>query len=341
MTKLEKMILDAVPVFALLVFLLGAASVLMLRPTVVIVTDDYFSALYGVRREHLKRIEMSAQMFRLVKLARVADEAETDAVVYAVRRAARNAKAAIFPYRYYEAALRYADSAPQTVPIVLLGLNHVPDAASRPEDGEEGARTGIVYVRQDEEADFYRAGRIAAILSTRDNKGALVPDTNMTVLAISHEQNGADTEAVFQQGLRDGGSGAACVWRRAGDSYPEDGLSCMVIWGPASGLLYNSLETVTPSVVFSWIDPAFTSANVKVVIDDSPLQLAPAVTAAVTGRTRAQLLRGEDADIRLPSTFKAMSMRSGHPLNAVRLNAAVMTRMPRAAVGTDAEQPAE
>jgi hypothetical protein len=106
-------------------------------------------------------------------------------------------------------------------------------------------------------------------------------------------------------------------------------------------MLYSSLETVIPAVVFSWIDPAFTSANVKAVIDDSPLQLAPAVTSAVTGRLRAQLLRGEDADIRLPSTFKAMSMRSGHPLNAVRLNAAALARPPRAAAVSDTEQSAE
>lgn len=335
------MILDAVPVFAVIVFLLGAASVLMLRPTVVVVTDDYFSAMYGVRREHLKRVEMSARMFRLVKFVRMAEGVETDAVVYAVRNAARNAKAAVFPYRYHDAAVRYADSAPKAVPVVLLGLNPVPPAPAPAADGEEGVRTGIVYVRQDEEADFYRAGRVAAILSARDGKGAPVPDTNMTVLAISRELNGADTEAVFQRGLRDGGSGAACVFRRSGDSYPQDELSCAVIWGPASGLLHDSLETVTPTVVFSWVDPAFTSANVKVVIDDSPLQLAPAVTAAIRGRTRSQVRRGEDADIAVPSTFKAMSLRSGHPLNAVRLNATALARMPRAAAAPEPEQPAE
>ena len=223
MTPLEKIYLDTVPVYALLLFLLGAGMVFMARSPVIVVTDDVFSAMYGVRREHFKRIEMSVRLFRKVKLVRMSAEAELDAVVFAVQDAAKNPLAALFPYRYYNAALRYAGANPKPATVVLAGLNGVPAGGAAGQD-----RAALIFVKQDQTSDFYRAGLCAALFSGRDDSFAKLPDDDKTILIIANDRNSAEAKSFFEQGLRRGGSGASCVFRGINDNYPLTELSCVV-----------------------------------------------------------------------------------------------------------------
>jgi hypothetical protein len=303
MTHLEKIYIDNIPVYAFLLFLFGAGLVFIARSPVVVVTDDVFSAVYGARREHFKRIEMSARLFRLVKLVRISAEAELDAVVFAVQDAARNPLAAVFPYRYYNAALRYASTNPRPVTVVLAGLNSLPAAAA----GQ--GRPAILFVKQDEETDFYRAGLCAALFSTRSAAFEKLPDGDKTVLVIAGEKTSAnEVKSIFEQGLSRGGSGASCVVRGSNDNYPVTDLSCVVFFGQSTGFLYHSSENSLPNIVFSWLDPDFSSPNVKVIIDDSPLQLLPLIVKSQNqASVKSRLTAGEDAEIFLPSTFKVMA----------------------------------
>jgi hypothetical protein len=313
MTNLERICRETVPFYGFLLFLLVAGTVFLLRSPIVVVTDDVFSAVYGPRREHLKRIEMSVRLFRRVKLARIADEAETEAVVFAVQDAARRPIVAVFPYRYYDAALRYAQVNPASATAVMAGTNDV------------SASGAALFVRQDEEADFYRAGLCAALFSARlaePFRLTEIEDGDKNVLVINGRNSPARARESFERGLMDGGSGAACDFRTVTSGYSTANLSCAALWGPANDFLYGSLENTIPKIIFSWIDPAFSSPNVKIIIDDSPLQLLPAIVRPLSGgagkRLKARLAAGESVEILVPSAFMLMSLRTGSlPLSAL------------------------
>ncbi|MDR1256530.1 MAG: hypothetical protein LBJ86_02145 [Spirochaetaceae bacterium] len=314
MTRLERICLEIVPFYGLLLFLVVAGPVFMLRAPIVVVTDDVFSAVYGPRREHLKRIEMSVRLFRRVKLARIAEEAETEVVVFAVQDAARRPLAAVFPYRYYDAALRYAQANTASTTAVISGTNDV-SASGAP----------ALFVKQDEAADFYRAGLCAALFSARLAemfKLTKIGDGNKKTLVINGRNSSVLGRESFERGLRDGGSNAACDFRTATTGYSTDNLSCAAFWGPANDFLYGHPENTIPTIIFSWIDPAFSSPNVKVIIDDSPLQLLPAIVRSLSGGAgkslKARLATGASAEILVPSAFMLMSLRTGSlPLSAL------------------------
>jgi hypothetical protein len=322
MTHLEKTYLDTLPVYALLLFLLGAGAVFMARSPVIVVTDDTFSAIYGARREHFKRIEMSVHIFRRIKLVRISEDAELDAVVFAVQDAARKPLAALFPYRYYDAALRYAGENPMPATVVLAGLN---SAAVGPA-GQD--RAAVLFVKQDEASDFYRAGLCAASISTGSISTGLsafekTPDNDKSILIIVNEKNSDEAVKFFEQGLRQGGSGASCVVRGINDNYPLANLSCVLFWGQSSGFLYHSTENSLPNIIFSWLEPDFSSPNVKVIIDDSPLELLPSIIKSLKDSSlKNRLAAGEDTAIPVPSTFKVMALRTGNLSLIFRLNLA-------------------
>jgi hypothetical protein len=302
MTQLDKIYLDTVPVYAFLLFLLGGTAVFMLRSPVIVVTDDVFSAVYGARREHFKRIEMSARLFRRIKLTRISEEAEQDAVVFAVQDAARAPFAAVFPYRYYNAALGYAEIRPKSSTVLLAGLNSV---------SMEQGKPALLVIKQDESADFYRAGLCAALLSGRPDHTGTLPEGNKTVLVIANEKTSPEAEGIFEQGLRRVGGGASYVFKGINDNYPLTNLSCVVFWGQSSGFLYHSAENRLPNIVFSWLAPDFSSPSVKVIIDDSPLQLLPLIVKALKrSGIKKRLMEGEYAEIPVPSTFKVMALRT-------------------------------
>ncbi|MDR0663671.1 MAG: hypothetical protein LBF80_06300 [Spirochaetaceae bacterium] len=327
MTHLERVYLEFLPVYAFLLFLLGGVAVFMLRSPVVVLTDDVFSAVYGPRREHFKRIEMSMRLFRRIKLTRISEEAELDAVVFAAEDAARNPLAAIFPYRYYNAALRYAEENPRVISVVMTGINTAPVDSSPEREGR-----AILFVKQDENRDFYRAGLCAAFLSGRTAHPFLLPktdDSGKYVLVIKKEKTSAEAENFFERGIRRGGSDASSVFKGINDNYPLNNLSCAVFLGPSNGFLYSSTENELPSIIFSWLDPNFSSPNVKVIIDDSPLELLPEIVKSLRrGDIKNKLRAGESAEAFVPSTFKIMSLRTGSLPLALCLNIAVKLTPP-------------
>jgi hypothetical protein len=140
---------------------------------------------------------------------------------------------------------------------------------------------------------------------------------------ISNEPDAAQAKDFFERGLRGGGSEASPVFRTVSENYPVNDLSCIALWGAAGTFLYSSTENEVPMIIFSWIDPEFSSPNVKIMVDDSPLQLLPAIMKSLgTGDVRRRLRPGNDIEIFIPSSFKVSTLRTKSLLLAVRLNIA-------------------
>ncbi|MDR2049877.1 MAG: hypothetical protein LBP69_10530, partial [Treponema sp.] len=107
--------------FAVFCGLAVVASAFFSRRPVVLVTDFAFTALYGEQRAAVKKICLSALLFRRVKTAFVTESAGPDLVSLAARMASARPYAVFFPYRYRDGALRYITDYPGVSAAVLAG----------------------------------------------------------------------------------------------------------------------------------------------------------------------------------------------------------------------------
>lgn len=229
---------------------LFAVLAFFLRTPLVMITDAPFENLYGQRRGRLRALELSARLFRQVKTVEIADNAGPDLVVFAVEEVSSRPWRVLFPYRYYEGALRYARRFPERA-VAVLG-------------GREEALFGggeVVFISTDIESDYYRAGRAAAILAGEGN-----------ILFFQDFPVHPETAVSFRQGLREEGYGKEpiLIW-----SFPDSvipGVSCIV----STSILpfYGEKGPAAPLILFSWLDPALTPAEAVVIFDDSPWALA-------------------------------------------------------------------
>jgi hypothetical protein len=237
----------------LLALMLGGAF-FYFRPPLVLVSDAAFDALYGVYRTRGKRIGLSLRFFRRVKSVVAAEDTGSDMLVFAVAEAARSPYGVLFPYRYEEAAGRYAARFPG-VPVVLFG--------GRIREGPEAG--GVLFVSTDFMTDLYRAGRCAAVFAG-NREGELLFFQAASMPAAERE--------AFTRGLRDQGFEREPVFINAGMDYAGSvPVACAVMAGPAP--LFLERHPDTPLVLFSWIDPGLTARAVKVIFDDSPWALVP------------------------------------------------------------------
>lgn len=238
---------------------LGAA-LYRLRAPLLLVLDEEFIFLYGIRRGALKRLELSLRLFRRVAVARIAEGASPDVVAFAAAAAAPRPYAALFPARHRQGAQRYAEQA-QGIPVGVLGGG----ALFRPADSE-----GFRFIETDKKTDLYRAGRCAALFAQRGGGG---------VLFFAGDLIDRDDREAFTRGLRDQGFTGAPVFVDRGTEYTlPEGLSCVVMTSPAENFLENA---ALPIILFSWIDPGFTARGVKIIFDDSPWALALASAKAL------------------------------------------------------------
>jgi hypothetical protein len=260
---------------AVLLILISGIVSFYVRSPVLLVTDISFDALYGVRRSREKQIALSLRFFRRVKTVSVAENIGTDMLAFAVEEAHRNPCGVLFPYRYYEAAGRYAARFPQ-VPVVLFGGRI-----------QEAPEEGGLFIATDVMTDLYRAGRCAALFAQKDGG---------RVLFFQETSLSSDYRETFLLGLRDQGFEGEPLFVNAGTDYavPED-TACVVLTGSAVSFLERNLPV--PVILFSWIDPALTARGVKIIFDDSPWAMA--------ARALTMLSRGEQAgslasDVLLP-----------------------------------------
>jgi hypothetical protein len=259
----------------IIIFLGAAGGLFWLRSPVLIVTDSSFDNLYGPMRARFRGLESSFALGRRVIPVQVSENAAPDMVVMAVEAASSSPYAVLFPYRYYDGGRRYKEGFPG-VTVLILGVR----------EGSLSGENGLVPVYTDRETDFYRAGLCAALLARKGENG--------DVLVFS-DGTGVEKEA-FLEGLRARGFIKNPVYLDLNSDYQNyRNVSCAVLTGPAARFFAENRKI--PVLLFSWLDPAVTPAEIKVIFDDSPWALAEgAVKAAEQGEgllpSRALVPRG-------------------------------------------------
>jgi hypothetical protein len=243
----KKLILWGIVVF---IPLLGA-GIFFFRSPVLVVTDPFFDALYGRWRTWEKRLELSFRFFRPVKPVFIGENADQDAVPFAVEAVSARPFCVLFPFRYSEGAGRYVRQHPN-VPAVVLG------GRLAPPQGEEG----LLFFGTDTVLDMYRAGLCVAALVQSEEEVFVFPDPFITR---------ADRDA-FLEGLRAGEYMKEPLYLNVyADLSSRTGVS-VVMSGTPPSFLASGIKI--PVVLFSWMDPALSSQDVKLVFDDSPWALA-------------------------------------------------------------------
>jgi hypothetical protein len=242
-------------------FFLGlalTAGFFFTRPPALVLSDLSFDLLYGPSRGFLRQAELSLRLFRPVKKVTIAENAGFDAVIFAIEEASSRPWAVLAPYRYAQGLRSYAGEHPET-PALIVG-------------GRENRREGrLLSLGVDTRLDSYRAGRAAAVLS-REKTGE--------ILVFQDEQNFPVNRDAFLAGLRAEGCQISPLYLIGHAEYSGyDNLSCVVLGSNAPD--FWNRNTAIPVILFSWVDPAFSPKNVKLLFDDSPWGLSEAAFRAV------------------------------------------------------------
>jgi hypothetical protein len=259
------------------------AVLFFLRSPVLILTDGPFDALYGVSRARKVRAAVSLRLFRPVKPVRAAETAGSDAILLMLEAASSRPYCVLFPWRYEEGARRYADEFP-SVPVFVLGTGEG-SAGGAGAAGQE--RPALRYVETDTETDFYRAGRCAAILAGTARR---------RILVFQRGPAPRGRREAFVRGLRDEGNDSEPRYPDIADSVSVyQDVSVAVLAAKPGNFLEQNLPV--PAILFSWLDPALSPREMKVVFDDSPWAMA--VRAVKMAKTEERVLRIPSA-VRIP-----------------------------------------
>jgi hypothetical protein len=230
--------------------LLGA-GIFFSRSPILMVSDPFFDALYGRWKTLEKQAVLSFRFFRPVKPVSMGENAEQDMVPFGVEAASARPYCVLFPFRYDEGARRYVRLHPE-VPSAVVGGRLPPS----PEEA------GLRFFGTDTVLDMYRAGLCAAVFVRSEGEVFVFPDPYVS---------GADRDA-FLEGLRAGGYTKEPLYMSAyTDLSSRTGVSVVMTGTPPSFLEGG---TRIPVILFSWMDPAVSSGDVKIVFDDSPWALA-------------------------------------------------------------------
>ncbi|MDR2516577.1 MAG: hypothetical protein LBC88_04255 [Spirochaetaceae bacterium] len=255
--------------------LLAAGTVLAVffsRAPIVVITDEAFDIAYGARRIRFARLKTALAFFRPVKNVNIISGLESEVAVFAINTAAPYPYCVFFPWSFYRESRNYLEDRPDIPVGVFTGRMDVEAQSGDP-----------VFFQTDIQTDIYRAGRAAALLAGGGE-----------VLFMVDDNTTADLQAIFEAALRAGGH-AGAVHYTASDQVPDGGgaYAAAVILRPP-GLL------ATPGVLFSWVNPAYTPDNVKVIFDDSPWAQV---------RVAASRLFSGDADKKIPSEIRVLRRR--------------------------------
>ncbi len=262
---------NAVIFFLPVVLLIFAAGLFFFRAPVLLVSDAYFNDLYGKNRTIFAGIKSSLSLFRWVKLVSVAEDIGPDGIAFAVSEVSENPYCVYFPNRYRNGAAAYQNQFPSTK-IILFAEKE--NTSALPDD--------FFVVQTDTEADLYRAGRSAALISA-ENEGK--------ILCYIRNSGSPEEKNAFTTGLKDGGAEKEVQFIDLSRKYTDGSpVSCIVLTGSAEDSFIT--EKNLPIILFSWADPSLLPPEVKVIFSDSPWEmLLPAV----------KMLGEEDKRFDLPS----------------------------------------
>jgi hypothetical protein len=188
----------------------------------------------------------------------IGENADPEMAALAVEETDDKPYGVLFPFRYVEGARRYARLHPE-IPVAVLG-------------GRLPREEGLLYFGTDTAGDLYRAGRGAALLVRPRGGGVYV---------FQDPRLSPEDRKSFNDGLRDGGYEGEPEYVYGGTNLREiTGVSVLMSGAPPH---FFEGAVTTPVILFSWIDPALTSRDVKVIFDDSPWALTVQAVQAMSG----------------------------------------------------------
>jgi len=235
----------------------GVAVVLsfLLRAPVVVLVDTAFLTLYGPSAATRQSLLAAVRLWRPVRLAELAENADPGTVAAKVEARASRPYCTVFPERYRQAAREYARRRPGVTTIVFG-------------TGTESAEN-IRVLGTDTAADLYRAGLAAALVC-----GA----TGGNPAWLGGQGASPDEQAAFIEGVQAAGYGGTPLLLAAAAAVPESAGSVVLSRSAAEAPASSAIQ---PLIVFSWLAPALLPGGTVLRFDDSPLALlVPAVRAA-------------------------------------------------------------
>ena len=241
--------------------------VFFIRAPVLVVTDPSFAAIYGENRLRRQILRSSLSLFRRVLPVKVVDGASDDIIIFAINETSSRPFCVIFPLRFVNAARLFGLQRPEVPAIILEGRNVVDIDYLVP-------RGEFFRFRTDTEADFYAAGRLAAILKGEEG--------GKTAVFLNHHFRNNERQ-VFREALMDNGGTADVQFLSSLDEVSSfSAISCAVIAG--AGVEMFGRRVTFPVIFFTWLNPEMTPSAVVVIFNDSPwAQTVPAVRMAASG----------------------------------------------------------
>jgi len=254
--------------------------VFLSRSPVLVVTDVPFAALYGEDRIRVRQVLASISLFRQVRPVMIADDASPDMLIAAIMVASEDPFLVMFPRRFAAVAERFHRESPEIPVVVFRGTTPASDLP---------AGSGIFNVfGTDRGTDLFRAGVFAGIIGSRGQTMGQDGAEDQPVAQRTHVlwQDRFVTHegrTLFSETVRELDPDSAVVFVNTAADMPDTRwVSSLVLTG--AGADYLERNPGIPTILFSWLDPSFTSREVVVMFDDSPWALVvPATRMAMEG----------------------------------------------------------
>ena len=228
----------------------------MKRPPILVVTDNSFALVHGQKRVQNRTAALSRTFFRQVKPVLVNENSNHDQISVALESVSEKPWVVVVPWRYLNGGRFYKEKNPD-IPVLVVGgpIGHIEEILS--------------FARADLITDLYRAGASAARLAG-GKKVVFFSDvfsaSGANSAGISREEYEEAFSSGFKTVAKDEEEPVFLANNLTYSDYSEVG--CVVVSGPASQFLEKNRDI--PIILFSWIEPALTPFDVKVLFDDSP-----------------------------------------------------------------------
>ncbi|MDR2375146.1 MAG: hypothetical protein LBD96_01770 [Treponema sp.] len=295
---------------AILFPLILAAGVFLCRSPVLFVSDAGFDAIYGFRRTLTGQIGLSLRLFRRVKRLVIAENANPEAMVFAIEEKEKRPWAVLGHSRYSWGLSQYARQRADVRVIIIGEDSALLEQPVRSDPSPGGGDVELVF--SDLRLNSWRLGRCAALLAG---------ETDGTVLVFQDRQNFPVEQEAFLAGLREERENLVPLYLDPSVDYSSwEQVRCVVLAGPSESYLRREQEI--PCLLYSWMDPALSPSSVRIVADDSPWALAFQALRVPSG--------GDAALYRtVPAAFSIPWGRVGNSGLRGRLKKALVSQIPQ------------
>jgi hypothetical protein len=265
--------------------------------------------MYGLGRTLGAQAGLSLRLFRRVKRVIIAENANPEAMVFAIDEKERRPWAVLGHSRYSQGLDRYARQRADVRVIIIGEESGLSGQLNRPAPAPGEGEAELVF--PDAALNSWRLGRCAALLAG---------ETDGTVLVFQDRENFPVEQEAFLAGLREEGENLVLLRLNPSVEYSSwEQVRCVVLAGPSESYLRREQEI--PALLYSWLDPALSPSSVRIVADDSPWALA-------SGALRAPSGAGASPYRTVPAAFSIPWGRVGNSALRERLKKALSSQIP-------------